>query len=114
MAHEIKVPSFGESITEGTIAPWLKRDGEWVDKGEPLVTIDTEKASSDLEADVGGKLKIAAQAGTDVKIGAIIGQIDESTEKPATKKPANEKEAPAKSQAQEETREEKPDAPKQA
>jgi 2-oxoglutarate dehydrogenase E2 component (dihydrolipoamide succinyltransferase) len=78
MAHEIKVPSAGESVSEGTIAQWLKSDGDIVKKGENLVVIDTEKASQDLQADASGKLKILVQAGSDVKIGAVIGTIDES------------------------------------
>jgi 2-oxoglutarate dehydrogenase E2 component (dihydrolipoamide succinyltransferase) len=78
MAHEIKVPSAGESVSEGTIAQWLKKDGELVTKGENLVVIDTEKASQDLQADASGRLKILVQAGSDVKIGVTIGTIDES------------------------------------
>src|SRR5262245_21241725 len=78
MAHEIKVPAAGESVSEGTIAQWLKADGDIVKKGENLVVIDTEKASQDLQAESSGRLKILVQAGSDVKIGAIIGTIDES------------------------------------
>ena len=78
MAHEIKVPPAGESVSEGTIAQWLKADGDLVTKGENLVVIDTEKASQDLQADKSGRLKILVTAGSDVKIGAVIGTIDES------------------------------------
>lgn len=77
MAHEIRVPNFGESIRESTVAQWLKRDGEQVTKGEAIVTLDTEKASTDLQAEVSGVLRIQVSAGTDVPIGAVIGTIEE-------------------------------------
>lgn len=77
MAHEIHVPNFGESIRESTVAQWLKRDGEQVTKGEAIVTLDTEKASTDLQAEVSGVLRIQVSAGTDVPIGAVIGTIEE-------------------------------------
>jgi 2-oxoglutarate dehydrogenase E2 component (dihydrolipoamide succinyltransferase) len=82
MAIAIKVPSFGESITESTVAAWHKADGAWVNKGDTLVTLDTEKSSADLEAEVSGRLKILVPAGTDVPIGATIGEIDESASQP--------------------------------
>lgn len=78
MAHEIKVPPVGESISEGTIAQWLKADGELVTKGENLVVLDTEKASQDLQAEASGRLKISIAAGKDVKIGEVIGYIEEN------------------------------------
>ncbi|MGI8907642.1 MAG: 2-oxoglutarate dehydrogenase complex dihydrolipoyllysine-residue succinyltransferase [Candidatus Sumerlaeaceae bacterium] len=77
MAHEIKVPPVGESVSEGTIAQWLKADGDSVTKGENLVVLDTEKASQDLQAEFSGRLKILVPAGKDVKIGEVIGSIDE-------------------------------------
>jgi 2-oxoglutarate dehydrogenase E2 component (dihydrolipoamide succinyltransferase) len=77
MAHEIKIPSVGESVSEGTLAQWLKADGDHVAKGENIVVIDTEKASQDLPADVEGTLRISVQEGTDVKIGEVIGYIEE-------------------------------------
>jgi 2-oxoglutarate dehydrogenase E2 component (dihydrolipoamide succinyltransferase) len=82
MATPIKVPSFGESISESTVAEWHKADGEWVERGTPLVTLDTEKSSADLEAPASGRLKILVEAGRDVPIGAVIAEIDESAEKP--------------------------------
>lgn len=78
MAHEIKIPSVGESVSEGTLAQWLKSDGDIVTKGENIVVIDTEKASQDLPADVSGVLRITVQEGTDVQIGQVIGHIEES------------------------------------
>ena len=88
MAIEIKVPAFGESVTESTIAKWLKADGAFVKKGEDIVSIDTEKASSELQAEASGKLTITAPAGADVKIGAVIGSIDDSASPDAAGAPA--------------------------
>lgn len=76
---DIVVPAVGESVSEGTIAAWTKKDGEVVRKGEDIVVIDTEKASSDLQAEHDGILRIVAQAGTDVKIGQVIGKIEGTT-----------------------------------
>jgi 2-oxoglutarate dehydrogenase E2 component (dihydrolipoamide succinyltransferase) len=88
MALEIRVPSFGESITESTIAQWIREDGAWVEKGEAIVTLDTEKASSDIEAPASGVLKVIVAAGTDVRIGAVIAEIDDKASKPAGEAPA--------------------------
>lgn len=83
MTVQIKVPSFGESISESTVAQWHKRDGDWVEKGEIVVTLDTEKSSADLEAGASGRLRILVTEGTDVPIGAVIGEIEETAEKVA-------------------------------
>jgi len=74
--YDIVVPSVGESVSEGTISAWTKADGDMVTKGEDIVVIDTEKASSDLQAEHSGVLPIIAQAGSDVKIGQTIGKIE--------------------------------------
>lgn len=73
---DIIVPAVGESVSEGTIANWNKNDGDTVSRGEDIVVIDTEKASSDLQAEHNGILRIVAQAGADVKIGQVIGRIE--------------------------------------
>ena len=99
MATEIKVPSAGESITSAVIATWHKPDGAAVQPGDVLVTLDTDKVSTELTAEAAGILKIGAQAGEEVKIGAVIGTILEGgvtvAEKPV---PAAKSEAPAKSE----------------
>ena len=75
---EIKVPAAGESVTEATISEWAKKDGDIVNRDEVLLTLETDKASLDVVAEVAGQLKIKAKAGDVVKVGAIIGEIDES------------------------------------
>src|SRR5690606_11201011 len=95
MAHEIKIPSVGESVSEGTLAQWLKADGDHVTKGENIVVIDTEKASQDLPADVTGTLRIKVQEGTDVKIGEVIGLIEEGAAPASDSAPPKEAAPPA-------------------
>ena len=75
---EIKVPAAGESVTEATISDWAKKDGDIVNRDDVLLTLETDKASLDVVAEVAGQLKIKAKAGDVVKVGAIIGEIDES------------------------------------
>lgn len=72
---KIKVPPAGESINSASIAKWHKRDGEQLAKGDTLVTLETDKVSNDLEADEDGVLKIITPEGTEVDIGAIIGEV---------------------------------------
>ena len=91
MPTEIKVPSAGESITSAVISTWHQADGAAVQPGDLLATIDTDKVSTELTADAAGTLKITAQPGEEVKIGAVIGMIMEgapAAEKPATPPPA--------------------------
>lgn len=82
MAHELKIPSVGESITSATIAEWHKGDGQYVRAGEEVLTIETDKVSQSLEAQVSGKLTHIAAEGDEVDIGAIVATIDESAEAP--------------------------------
>src|SRR5262245_43036552 len=77
MAVEIKVPSAGESITEGVVSRWLKKDGDMVRAGEPLVELETEKATTEVPAPASGKLSTSIPEGKTVSIGAILGRIEE-------------------------------------
>ena len=76
MPVAVKVPSVGESITEGTIARWLKKDGAFVKSQEPLFELETDKASNVVPASASGVLKIGVAEGTTVEIGATVGSID--------------------------------------
>lgn len=78
---EIKVPQVGESIVEAEIAEWLKKDGDYVEKDDLLLELETEKVNVELNAEASGKLTILAKDGETVKIGAVIGRIDTSAEK---------------------------------
>ncbi len=72
---EIKVPAAGESITSANIAAWRKKDGDRVEKGEILVSLETDKVSNDLEAPVSGTLHILSPEGEEVAIGKAIATI---------------------------------------
>lgn len=90
---EIKVPSPGESITEVQIAAWLVEDGQQVEKDQDVVEIDSDKATLPIAAEADGKIKIIAQEGDTVEVGAIIATIDEDS-KGAEPKQKTEKKLP--------------------
>ncbi len=83
MSVELKIPVIGESVTEVTLSSWLKKDGEYVAEGESVCEIESDKASMELPAPSAGVLKIMAEAGAELKIGAKIGELDTSAAKPA-------------------------------
>ena len=72
---DVKVPAAGESITSANVARWHKGDGSAVNKGEVLVTLETDKVSSELEAEASGTLKILVPEGNEVSIGTLIARI---------------------------------------
>lgn len=76
MTLVMKVPAVGESITEVTIAQWLKNDGDYVEMDEMIAEIETDKATQELPAEAAGMLKIVAQEGDTIEIGATICEID--------------------------------------
>ena len=101
MSLDVKIPAVGESVTSGMISAWLKNDGDAVSKGDALLTLETDKVSTEITADVAGILRIKAVVGAEVKIGEVVATIDDSSavatpepEKPAPKKAAK-KSAPA-------------------
>ncbi|MFZ9846993.1 MAG: 2-oxoglutarate dehydrogenase complex dihydrolipoyllysine-residue succinyltransferase [Flavobacteriales bacterium] len=81
---DVKVPSPGESITEVEISNWVKQNGDWVEKDEVIGEIDSDKATLELVAEEAGAVKILVEAGTNVKVGAVVCQIDTDAAKPAS------------------------------
>ena len=76
MATEIKVPALGESVTEGTIAEWLKQPGEAVAVDEPICSLDTDKVAVDVPSPVAGIMSEHRVAvGDTVEVGAVIAVI---------------------------------------
>ncbi|HEY1780159.1 MAG TPA: 2-oxoglutarate dehydrogenase complex dihydrolipoyllysine-residue succinyltransferase [Roseiarcus sp.] len=76
MATEIRVPTLGESITEATVGKWFKRAGDSVSADEPLVELETDKVTLEVNAPSAGVLsEIAADTGQTVAIGALLGQL---------------------------------------
>lgn len=89
MSVNITVPSLGESIVEAAIEKWQKKIGDWVDKGETLVSIESDKATLDLPSPVAGYLrKVLKSDGEMVKIGEVIGEVEESAKAPAAESAA--------------------------
>ncbi|WP_035614524.1 dihydrolipoyllysine-residue succinyltransferase [Haloferula sp. BvORR071] len=79
MSLEVKVPAAGESITSANVARWHKQSGDAVKKGEVLVTLETDKVSSELEAAADGVLKIVVAEGEEVAIGTVIATLEGGT-----------------------------------
>ena len=74
---QIKMPQLGESVTEGTVDKWLKQEGDFVKRDEPLVEVVTDKVNAEIPSPFEGKLvKIAATEGEVVRVGAVIAQIE--------------------------------------
>jgi len=78
MNKEIRVPALGESVTEATIAKWFKNVGDAVKVDEPMVELETDKVTVEVPAPTSGKLSsISAASGSTVKVGALLGAIEE-------------------------------------
>ena len=77
---EVVMPRLSDSMEEGTIVRWLKRDGEPVTQGEPLAEVETDKATVTFEADADGTLHIVVAEGETVPLGAVIARIGESAQ----------------------------------
>jgi 2-oxoglutarate dehydrogenase E2 component (dihydrolipoamide succinyltransferase) len=80
---EMKVPSPGESISEVIIANWLVKNGDYVENGQVIAEIDSDKATLELAAEASGAISIVAQAGDTVAVGGVACTIDTSAAKPA-------------------------------
>jgi 2-oxoglutarate dehydrogenase E2 component (dihydrolipoamide succinyltransferase) len=100
---EITVPAVGESIASGILTSWNVEDGGYVEKGQALFELETDKASTEVPALESGIVRHKAQPGDEVAIGAVVGSIETGAAKPAASakaaKPAEEKKeqpAPAK------------------
>jgi 2-oxoglutarate dehydrogenase E2 component (dihydrolipoamide succinyltransferase) len=78
MSTEIRVPTLGESITEATVAQWLKQPGDAVSADEPVVELETDKVTLEVPAPVSGVLgAISADDGATVEVGALLGSIED-------------------------------------
>jgi 2-oxoglutarate dehydrogenase E2 component (dihydrolipoamide succinyltransferase) len=112
MATEIKVPSVGESITEGTVSRWLKEDGAQVRADELVFELETEKATTEVAAPVAGTLRITVPQGSTVAIGAVVGRIEEGSPA-AAPTDGSRKPAPGRQEAKETRKQEDKETRKQ-
>jgi len=98
---DVKVPSVGESISEVTLAAWLKKDGEIVKLDEAICSIESDKATLEIAAPKAGKLKVLVKEGETVAIGTKIAEVDETVTAGA---PAAQAAAPSAPQPASETK----------
>lgn len=99
---QIVVPALGESVSEATVSKWLKKEGDTVKADEPIVELETDKVTLEVNAPSGGVIvKISASEGQTVAMGALLGELDETAAANDTKKvaPAAAAPAPAKQEA---------------
>lgn len=82
MIIEMKVPSPGESITEVEIATWLVKDGDYVEKDQPIAEVDSDKATLELPAELSGIITLKAEEGDVVQVGQVVCLIDTVAAKP--------------------------------
>jgi 2-oxoglutarate dehydrogenase E2 component (dihydrolipoamide succinyltransferase) len=99
---EMKVPSPGESITEVEIATWLVKDGDYVEKDQPIAEVDSDKATLELPAEESGTITLKAEEGEVVEVGQVVCLIDTSAAKPEGDAPAVKAEVKAAEPAKEE------------
>jgi 2-oxoglutarate dehydrogenase E2 component (dihydrolipoamide succinyltransferase) len=119
MARDIVIPQLGESVTEGTIAKWMKKVGDSVAQDETLLELETDKVTLEVNAPVAGRLaEISAEEGATVEVGAIVGRVAEDGEavarapkQDAPKQDAPKQDAPKQDTAKQDTA--RQDAPKQ-
>jgi 2-oxoglutarate dehydrogenase E2 component (dihydrolipoamide succinyltransferase) len=99
MPIEVKIPAVGESITSGVVSVWHKKSGDFVNAGDALFTLETDKVSTEIVAEKAGVLETKVTEGQEVKIGEVVATIGESKAAPEEKKekpPEKKKEAEEK------------------
>ncbi|RYZ14886.1 MAG: dihydrolipoamide succinyltransferase, partial [Sphingobacteriales bacterium] len=98
MSVQVKVPAVGESISEVTIAKWLKNEGVHVEQDEIICELESDKATFELPAETAGTLKIIAKEGDTIAVGDVICEISGNGEAKAAPAKA-EQPAAAKNEA---------------
>ena len=99
MIEKIVVPVLGESITEATVAKWLKNPGDSVEADEPIVELETDKVNLEVPSPITGVLsEINSKDGSVVEVGALLGSVSDDgvSESPVVKKQENNKNADEK------------------
>ena len=91
MATQIVIPNVGESVTSGVIAAWSVKDGDYVERDQTVLELETDKVTMEVPAPAAGVVRHSASEGDEVEVGAVVGEIDESAEKPAGESAASSK-----------------------
>ena len=92
MSVEVKIPAVGESITSGIVSVWHKKSGDFVNAGDALFTLETDKVSTEISAETSGVLDTIVNEGQEVKIGEVVATIDDSKKAPEAKPQEKKKE----------------------
>lgn len=96
MATEVKVPALGESVSEATVAKWYKKVGDAVAADEPIVELETDKVTVEVNSPVAGAIaELVVGEGDEVEVGALIAHINEGAEGAAASDEPAKEEAPA-------------------
>jgi 2-oxoglutarate dehydrogenase E2 component (dihydrolipoamide succinyltransferase) len=113
MAIEVKIPAVGESISSGVVSVWHKKSGEFVETGDALFTLETDKVSTEITAEKSGVLETMVSEGQEVKIGEVVATIDDSKKVPEEKEAEKprKREPEEKKQREEKVAEEKQKEP---
>src|SRR5881398_1183086 len=107
MVIDVKIPAVGESITSVVVSAWHKKSGDFVNEGEPLFTLETDKVSTEIVAEKAGVLETKVPEGQEVKIGEVVATIEDSKHQLKEKKTPEAKKAekaPEKKKEPEETK----------
>jgi 2-oxoglutarate dehydrogenase E2 component (dihydrolipoamide succinyltransferase) len=91
MSTEVRIPTLGESVTEGVIVRWIKGEGDTVAVDDPLLELETDKASVEIPAEVAGVLTLLKKEGETVEVGDVVARIEDG----AGKQPKKEGKTPA-------------------
>ena len=94
MIEKIVVPVLGESITEATVAKWLKNPGDSVEADEPIVELETDKVNLEVPSPIAGVLsEINSKDGSVVEVGALLGAVSDDgvSQSPLVKKQEHNK-----------------------
>lgn len=83
MSVDITIPSPGESISEVTVGSWMKQSGDWVEKDEIILEIESDKATLEIASPASGVLDATGETGAELEVGAVIGSIDTDAARPA-------------------------------
>ncbi len=112
MSVEVRIPSVGESITEVVIAQWLKDEGEYVQKDEPILEIETDKVNQELPAPESGILKHKAKPDDTLEVGDLAGYIEEGDAPKEKDESSSDKQVKEKEASEEKGEEKSKEEPK--
>jgi len=103
MATEVKIPSLGESISSGILAAWHVSSGDYVEQGQSLFDLETDKITSEGNAEVSGTIELKADEGEEVEVGSVVALIDENAGAPENDDTASREEGADTSDSERET-----------